>query len=491
MAECIRGSRCDSYDYQRHYLPAGAVMVFDVRRDGMGSKYIAICLIACAATAQEPEQSENKEKASQDSSKQIEELKVKQSEQEKKIKELEEKIQLLSTEKPDEEKRQEELKRLTVELEYLKKLHDDLGKKVKEIDNRQQDFIASENAFNPAIAAFFNFAVRNDSQRVRNRAGTTISNSAFLRTAEVDFRQQVVPAATAVMILSVETDGDKYSVDPDETYATMKSLPFLESIWPAGMKLVGGRFRLPFGHTNQLHLHDLMWITRPLPVVEYLGSNSGTSFFDAGVSVDGGYVDLNLPQTLSFSREVPPELLFGVVGSNRLAITSNTGGPGYAPFSRLQFRDTFDKSGEFLIGLSGYYEGTDRLFGLDIMYKWVSQSADEKRSILIGAELFQGNRNVGGIERPFGATAYFQDQIWRPLYVGIRLETAESVTDSKLSTQVFSLHATYYVSDYIRIRMSFERTISDIDDVDGDNAIMFDLNAAFGAKPVEPFWVNK
>lgn len=444
---------------------------------------IVICAIAITAQEENPP-------AKQDASKEVEELKAKQAEQEKKIKELEEKLAALSQEKPDDGKKQQDLKDLKEDLDYLQLQQEGSEKRIKELESRLQTSMSSPNVFNPALTAFINFAARSDSQKVVNDNGVQISNNAYLRSAEIDLRQQIDPYASAVMVLSAETDGEEFAIDVEEAYANITSLPFLSTVWPKGMKMVAGRFKLPFGQLNRTHLHDMMWITRPLPVAEYM-TTEGTTFFKEGVSENGMYLDFLLPDWTSPFKDSAPELILGIVPSNQLAITEGTGGKSYAPFARYQFYDVFDNTNEFTLGLNAYYEGTDQLYAVDMVYRWKPQTAGDYKSIIVGTEIFRGKRNVGEESRPFGFTVFLQDQLNKPLYVGARFDSAEAVADEDLVTQVISLDVTYYASEFLRFRAAFERTISDDKDLDGDTAIMLELNVVYGAHPVEPFWVNK
>ena len=138
------------------------------------------------------------------------------------------------------------------------------------------------NFFNPTITVFGNLGLRLDSKTVRAEEGDQVDDHFFMRATELDFRASIDPYADAVAIIAVEQEaGGEFAVEAEEAYAVIKRLPLIEDA-PLGMKIKAGRFRPPFGLVNQLHLHDLPWTTRPGPVVNYLGSESGNSFFEAG-----------------------------------------------------------------------------------------------------------------------------------------------------------------------------------------------------------------
>ena len=47
------------------------------------------------------------------------------------------------------------------------------------------------------------------------------------------------------------------------------------------------------------------------------------------------------------------------------------------------------------------------------------------------------------------------------------------------------------MSEFFRARLSYEHLTSDLDEEDGRNTFLLEVNVVFGAHPTEPFWVNK
>src|SRR6185295_13868820 len=182
-----------------------------------------------------------------------------------------------------------------------------------------------------------------------------------------------------------------FEADVEEGYVIVKRLPVLESA-PLGLKLKIGKYRAPLGAVNRLHMHDLPWTTRPLPIARFLGTENG-EFFESGFNPVGVDAELLLPQLIPGAVM---ELNADVVDGGSIAIAGGGGHdhPGYLGHYNLFFtvHDTHDVN----LGLSGYYEaGPHRagLVALDALYKWKPLAEGEFHSIVIGGELFYANRD--------------------------------------------------------------------------------------------------
>jgi hypothetical protein len=398
---------------------------------------------------------------------------------------------------------EDRLKALETDLEDVKGENEDLKSELADLKAQQAASKppTSLNALNPQITAFLNGAMRIDDHVVTTPSGVAIDDRPFLRTAEFDFRAAVDPYADAVAILSAEDQaGAGFSADVEEGYVIIKRLPILESA-PLGLKLKLGRFRAPIGNVNRLHMHDLPWTTRPLPIARMLGTENG-EFFESGFNPVGVDADVIQPQIIPGAVM---ELNADVVDGGSIAIAG--GGhdhPGFLAHYNLFFtvHDTHDVN----FGLSGYYEGGPHRAGLaavDLLYKWKPLAAGEFHSVVLGGELFYADRkyeldtngdgapDIQGSAKPFAGYGFAQVQLSWHTYLGARYDYAEDIQDTSRTTQVAAAYLSYYTSEFLRFRAGYEHRWSDVAADDGINSFIAEVNVVFGSHPTEPYWVNR
>jgi hypothetical protein len=392
------------------------------------------------------------------------------------------------------------IKALSADLEDVKDQNTDLKSELADLKARQaaNKPPASLNALNPQITAFLNGAMRVDDREVQTPGGVAIDDRPFLRTAEFDFRAAVDPYADAVAILSLEDEaGTGFGADVEEGYVVVKRLPVLESA-PLGLKLKLGRFRAPIGSGNRIHMHDLPWTTRPLPIARLLGTENG-EFFESGFNPVGAEAEVILPTVV---EGAVMELTGDVVDGGGIAIADGQHDhPGYIGHYNLFFTvaDTHDIN----LGLSGYYQGGAHRAGLwavDALYKWKPLAAGEFNSVVVGGELFGADRRftamgpVGPIEAratPLAGYGFAQVQLSWHTYLGARYDYAQDITDTHLATQLVAGYLSYYTSEFLRFRAGYEHRWSDIAVQDGVNSFIAEVNVVFGSHPTEPYWVNR
>ncbi len=345
------------------------------------------------------------------------------------------------------------------------------------------------NALNPKITTFGNFVARADSNTVRSVAGESIDNRFNLREVEVDFRAAVDPWADGVVIMTLESEipGD-YDVGVEEGYVTFKKLPVLNAA-PMGLKLTAGRFRPEFGRINKTHTHDLPWTTRPRSYQTFLGEEG---FIENGL---GGEVFLPTPgdnNVLSASA--------AIVNGGNVPVGENNGGENPAYLGHLDWFWDLAPGHDFEIGSSMYAGNFDeagdldsRLYGLDLTYKWKPYAQGEWRSFVAGGEAFMADieQSGGGKGTPMGYYLWAQYQLDRNVYIGARYDFTEDLLDESLNTDTYSAFFTYYTTEFLRLRLGYEHTESDLPEMDGLDTGWLELNFVFGSHPVEPYWVNR
>jgi hypothetical protein len=395
------------------------------------------------------------------------------------------------------------VKALEVDLEDTRDANADLKSEVADLKAQlaASKPPASLNALNPQITAFLNAAMRADDRQVTTPEGVAIDDRPFLRTAEIDFRAAVDPYADAVLIVALENEaGEGFGAEIEEGYVVVKRLPVLESA-PLGLKLKIGRYRAAIGNANRLHMHDLPWTTRPLPIAGFLGSENG-EFFESGYNPVGINADVLLPEIIPGAVI---ELNADVVDGGGIAISDGEHAhPGFIGRANVFFtaRDTHDVN----LGVSGYYEGGAHRAGLvaaDALYKWKPLAAGEFRSVVIGGELFYGDRKFGldttgdGVPdmdvqtTPLAWYGFAQVQLSWHVYLGARYDYAQDIADPSIVSQVAAGYLSYYTSEFLRFRAGYEHRWSDVAADDGINSFIAEVNVVFGSHPTEPYWVNR
>lgn len=392
------------------------------------------------------------------------------------------------------------IKALEDDLEDVKDQNTDLKSELADLKARlaASKPPTSLSALNPQITAFINGAMRVDDHPVLTPKGVAIDDRPFLRTAELDLRAAVDPYADAVAILSLENEaGESFGVDAEEAYVVIKRLPVLESA-PLGLKLKLGRFRAPIGSGNRIHMHDLPWTTRPLPIARLLGTENG-EFFESGFNPVGAEAEIILPTVISGAVQ---ELTADVVDGGGIAIAGGLHDhPGFIGHYNLFF--TVHDAHDFNFGLSGYYQGGAQRAGLwvvDALYKWKPIAAGEFHSVVIGGELFGADRRyqvpmITGpvLQRatPLAGYGFAQVQLDWHTYLGARYDYAQDITDTHLATQVAAGYLSYYTSEFLRFRAGYEHRWSDVAADNGVNSFIAEVNVVFGSHPTEPYWVNR
>jgi hypothetical protein len=395
------------------------------------------------------------------------------------------------------------VKALEVDLEDTRDANADLKSEVADLKAQlaASKPPASLNALNPQITAFLNAAMRADDRQVTTPEGVAIDDRPFLRTAEIDFRAAVDPYADAVLIVALENEaGEGFGAEIEEGYVVVKRLPVLESA-PLGLKLKIGRYRAAIGNANRLHMHDLPWTTRPLPIARFLGRENG-GVFESGYKPVGINADVLLPEIIPGAVI---ELNADVVDGGGIAISDGEHAhPGFIGRANVFFtaRDTHDVN----LGVSGYYEGGAHRAGLvaaDALYKWKPLAAGEFRSVVIGGELFYGDRKFGldttgdGVPdmdvqtTPLAWYGFAQVQLSWHVYLGARYDYAQDIADPSIVSQVAAGYLSYYTSEFLRFRAGYEHRWSDVAADDGINSFIAEVNVVFGSHPTEPYWVNR
>ena len=369
----------------------------------------------------------------------------------------------------------------------------------------QQSVQSIPGALNPAISVIGNFVGRGDSRGVFNGDGDRISNKFNLREAEIDMRVPIDPYADGVLITSLESETPgKFSASVEEGYVNIKKLPFLDEP-PLGLKLKMGRFRPAFGKFNILHTHDLPTTFRSLPTAEFMGEDG---FIENGLS---GNFFIPTPWDANSSLDATMEVLDG----GDVAISSDARSR-ISYLGHLRWYRTFENGHDLELGWSSYLHlagsdvGSADFHGVDFMYRWKPFRLGEYKSFLFGGEMMFARRaypraseptdvaraiSIRGLQsgdgKPFGLSLFGQWQFNQRVYAGTRWDQTTTLFDPGLVRRSLTPYLSYYFSEFLRARLSYEHRWSDLFTENNRNSYLFELNWVFGSHPPEPFWVNK
>jgi hypothetical protein len=343
---------------------------------------------------------------------------------------------------------------------------------------------------NPAISVVGNFVGRADDQVVLNDAGQQIDDKLNLREAELDFRVPVDPYADGVLIAAIESEfPGEFDTGIEEGYVNIKKLPWISQN-PLGLKIKAGRFRPMFGKINVLHIHDLPTTFHPLPIQEFLGEEG---FVQQGVSTN---FYIPTPWDASASLDATLEVMDG--GDIALSPQQDA---RISYLGHVRYFRTFAGGNDVELGWSSYFHpssdevGAATLHGIDFLYRWKPFRQGQYRSFLFGTEyMFAPDTTVAEVEpanTPKGFTAFSQWQFSNRIYAGLRYDHTDVLLNPDLQRQSMTPYLSYYFSEFLRLRLSYEHRWSDLADEDGRNSLFLELNWIFGSHPPEPFWVNK
>lgn len=339
-----------------------------------------------------------------------------------------------------------------------------------------------QNIFNPRITVFGNATLRVDDRPVtlEEDPDIRIDDRFNLRETEIDFRAAVDPFADAILIAAFESEiPGEFEPGIEEGYVTIKALPWIDRM-PLGLRFKVGRFRGDFGQINLLHTHDLPQTSRPLVVQTLLG--------EEGAILDGGAVYVTGP---TFSDRLVLDAVLETVNGGTLPYSDDDRSPAF--LGRLQAFLQPTSTHTLVVGASSHRgrmegEGAVATTGVDLLYKWKPLRGGESRSFLLGAEAIQA---IGHPDQDPRGYYLFSQYQWTPtLYTGVRwdwLSTPEEAISLENPSIVRQLtpYASYYFSEFLRLRASWERTF------DRDDTFWLELNFVFGSHPPEPYWVNR
>ena len=349
---------------------------------------------------------------------------------------------------------------------------------------------ASNNAFNPGIAAVLNgfyLASSRDPQKqvIRgvaqgDEAGLPLRGFS-LGESEVSLAANIDPYLSGFLDFSMEDDN---SLSVEEAYIQSKDLPY-------GLTVKAGRFLSGIGYLNERHAHDWTFSDAALPYRAFLNSQYGD---------DGLQVRWLAPtdQFLEFGAEI-------FRGDAYPAANAPHSGQGTVT-AFVHTGDDINESSSYLAALSylhsraenrdtdgNLFTGDDDLGIASLIYKWAPGGNPTVNNLTLSSELFYGRENgfydgAGFSQDRFGWYAQGVYQFMPQWSVGVRyagLSTSNpgpALAGSLLDNFGHSPHAEtalleYDTSEFGRFRMQYTHDESDLKP---DDEILLQYTVIYG-----------
>ena len=302
----------------------------------------------------------------------------------------------------------------------------------------------SYQSFNPDISAIGDVLFHAG----ENEEGVEENRFQF-RELELAFGSAVDPYGRADFFVSIEEEDGEFAVDLEEGYFTFETLPH-------DLKARAGKFYSAFGKANQIHTHNLPWVTLPTVITRFLG--------EEGMTQPGAELSWLVPNPWETYME-----LTGQLQSNRSA-ASFAGAEGDELMYVAHWKNFFDLSRESTLEVGGSFAtgrnartGADRqtyLEGLDLTYKWRPAQQGLYRSLTWMSELLLSQREQGegdGVDSQglYSSLEYQFDRRWS---VFGRYDYAEFPEDKDSYEQAFSPGLTFRQSEYAFWRLQYTHT---------------------------------
>jgi hypothetical protein len=253
------------------------------------------------------------------------------------------------------------------------------------------------------------------------------------------------------------------SINVEEVYMEWIGLP-----WNSRVRL--GKFRQQFGTLNRWHMHSLPSTDSPLAMQNVFGHE--------GLVGLGVGVDFQLGSLWASSNSLTIEITNG--DNSMVFAGSHFSEPAFL-VRHTGFFDLGDES-YFEIGVTGLTganneEGTrdTRIGSVDFNYLWEPEGKGKHKGLVIRGEFIRTlfEEETGS---KIGANSWYAYATWqmaRNMYVGMRIEDAELVSDRiaidpneafapGLGLQAITAYVTYWQSEFVRLRLQVQRADRDV-----------------------------
>ena len=332
------------------------------------------------------------------------------------------------------------------------------------------------------------------------RGSTLEGGSRFaVREVEIALQAAVDPYFRGDIFLGV-SDAEGASVE--QAFLTTTALP-----WAVEAKL--GRYLMPFGKANAIHLHALHTIEYPYVVRRFLGEEGlkGT-----GVQVGRIFAPFGFYQEVvvaavdnlgavadSLRPEVPPDHRLGGLGY--LARLRNYWDLSEASNVEVGFSAMTGDRAQPVLAPGDEFNAVNArqsTLGADFTYRWRPLRQGLYRSLIVQAEAMR-QLNAGAPALPAWAAAYLgptrdydgayvfgRYQLGRRVYLGSRWDYLQDPELDGRDWQALSGYLEFYPSEFSKLVAGYEHRFGDVEALVRDR-ILVQANFAVGPHQPHPF----
>jgi hypothetical protein len=330
-------------------------------------------------------------------------------------------------------------------------------------------------SFNPDISAIGDVLFYTG----KNEQGES-KNQFIFRELELALGGAVDPYGRADFFVALEEEPDgEFSVDLEEGYFTFDTLPY-------DLKARVGKFYSCFGKANELHIHAMPWVDKPLMIRNYFG--------EEGMTEPGAEISWLVPNPW----EKYIELIFQLQDNSnaRSFADGRSRGLMYAGHLRSFFDLTSDSGlevgGSFATGANAA-TGDDHwtnLEGVDITYKWRPAQQGLYRSLSWMSELLLSQKGQGDDDMVDSLAGYSSlvYQFTRRWSVFGRYDYSQFPDDSDSHETAYTGGLTFAQSEFAFWRTQFTRIDGDGPSTVGSrNEFFLQLDFGIGPHRAHPY----
>jgi len=369
---------------------------------------------------------------------------------------------------------------------------------LNDIETRKQDEPLARIAAvaNPDIAVVADFLGIGSTKNV-----DATRNRFDVREVELDLRASVDPRADAVTVISFARDafpslwttrdeGDiETSADVEEAYL------YFHDFGIPNLTARLGKYHVRFGRQNILHSHDLPTTDTPFVLQSFLAPEALT---DAGLELS--YL---IPNPWNEYFELVTELNSGE-GANSESPTLRGDADAQSPsiVNHFLWNKNLATNVNLELGASTLWGPSennqeDRAGGRRDVWLYGGDATLIRRdptggfnNQLLQAEAIYGHTRQadGSMANAWGAYLLGQQQLAQDWYTGLRLDYTQDANDSGKSIWGVSPYLSWYWSEFLRFRVSYEHRDGD---VTPEDLFFFQVTWIYGAHPPHPYWAMK
>ncbi len=334
----------------------------------------------------------------------------------------------------------------------------------------------------PDLSVQGDFVGRKDDRMTFDEDGGSIGDRARLRRLDLDVAASLGEHVDAFAVAG-------FRAQPTEEFEADVEQAWVRAATPVAgafdLEVRAGRFRSSFGRFNELRVHELPQIDRPLVLRRFLGdegyARTGASARVLGATPNGAHA---VAATLE------------AVNGGGLPVLDVDNGEAFDVVADVDWSWTASPRATLLTGASlfvGDENSLDaHLFGVDALLSLRAAEREWLRSVELGGELLRAQieRAASATDEPGGFYVWTQAEIVPSWYAGVRVGAADDLDEPSVTTDELGVYAAHMLAENLRFTLGWQRLESE-DPAEGRATTLFiEMTFGFGAHPLRPFWTR-